>query len=181
MKKNLLITGPPGSGKTTVLLKLSDMLRNDGHDVGGIICPEIHVKGTRMGFRIIDVLGGEEGILSHVDLIRKGVPRVSRYGINLGDLDRISRQALSRSVDFFIIDEIGPMELRSKVFISEVERIFNSDIPVAAAVHYRTSWGFAGRVKSRGDTETFIVSEDNRDGLPVILHSSVSQILRRHI
>ena len=180
MKKNLLVTGMPGCGKTTVLRRLADRLRVDGHVVGGVICPEIRERGRRLGFSIVDVLGGE-GILSHVDLCRGDLPRVSRYGVNLADLDRISREALNRRVDVFIVDEIGPMELKSRVFISEVERILDSNIPVVAAVHYRSSWGFAGRVKSRPDVETFIVTGDNRDDLPHHLHRLASQLLRRHI
>jgi nucleoside-triphosphatase len=180
MKKNLLLTGPPGCGKTTVLLHLAEVLRAEGHVVGGIICPEIRSKGVRTGFRIIDLLGGG-GILSHVDLFGEDAPTVSRYGVNVSDIDRITKQALNRPANFFIVDEIGPMELKSRVFISEVERILESDTPMAAAIHYRTSWGFAGRVKTREDVEIILVTPANREGLPDSLFHLVSPLLGRHI
>jgi len=179
-KNNILITGSPGCGKTTVLLKLSEMLRADGYIVGGILSPEIRNGKYRSGFRIVDMLGGE-GILSHVNLFREDVPKVSRYGINLDDLDRVSRSALNRHADVFIIDEIGPMELRSQVFISEVVGVLDSDVPVAASVHYRTSRGFAGDVKTREDTETLVLNSENRDTFPDLLHGMVSGLIRTHI
>lgn len=165
MKKNLLLTGPPGCGKTTVLLRLKDRLSRSGLKIGGIACPEVREGGQRSGFQIIDLLG-RKGILAHTSLYRTGGPIVSRYGINLGDLDGISREAFARKADVFIVDEIGPMELKSSVFSTEIQRILDSPVPVVAAIHFRTSWGFIGRVKARQDSRIITVDSRNRDLLP---------------
>jgi nucleoside-triphosphatase len=165
VKKNVLLTGHPGCGKTTVLLRLKDRLCRAGLDVGGILCPEIREAGVRVGFRVIDILG-REGILAHVSLQGRGNPRVGRYGVNLRDLDVISKEAFSKPADAYIVDEIGPMELRSSVFASEIDGILNSPKPVVAAVHLRTSWGFIGRVKARSDATILAVDSANRDRLP---------------
>lgn len=39
MKRVLLITGPPGVGKTTVLMKTIDILKGKGFKVGGMLGP----------------------------------------------------------------------------------------------------------------------------------------------
>lgn len=175
-----MVTGPPGCGKTTVLLDLCRMLKSRGFVVGGIICPEMRDGTTRVGFEIVDLLG-RRGILAHVSLFSSNGPVVSRYGINMEDLDEISREAFSRKADLFIIDEIGPMEMRSRVFTSEVDRILNSSIPVVAAVHFRTRSGFIGRVKTRSDTKIIEIGFRNRDALPGQLCTELANMLRRHI
>ncbi len=176
MKKNLLVTGSPGCGKTTVLMRLADRLRDRGYVVGGIVCPEIRKGGSRVGFEIVDLLG-RRGILSHISLYSPRVPRVSRYGVNLKDLDDITREAFDRSADVFLVDEIGPMELKSDAFVLEVERILSTPIPLVGAVHYRTGAGFIGKVKARKDTEMMVVTPQNRDDLPDVLYARLSRLV----
>jgi nucleoside-triphosphatase len=64
-KKNILITGPPGIGKTTVIKKLAEELRPFGP--AGFYTAEIRVKGIRKGFELIG-LDGRKGLLSHADM-----------------------------------------------------------------------------------------------------------------
>jgi nucleoside-triphosphatase len=180
VKKNLLLTGHPGCGKTTVLMRVRDRLCGAGLCVGGIICPEIREGGRRAGFQIVDLLG-RKGVLAHVDLLGRGNPSVGRYGVNLRDLDGISREAFSREPDAFIVDEIGPMELKSRVFAAEIGRVLDCSRPVLAAVHLRTSWGFIGRVKARPDAVIMTVDSDNRDRLPEDLTARILAASGRHI
>ncbi len=175
-----MLTGRPGCGKTTVLVRLKDRLCRAGLEVGGILCPEVREASGRAGFRIIDILG-REGILAHVSLQGRGNPTVGRYGVNLTDLDGISREAFSRPADAYIVDEIGPMELKSSVFATEIDRILDSPKPIVAAVHLRTSWGFIGRVKSRPDATMVTVDSGNRDRLPEHLAAQILRTPKRHI
>ena len=178
MERNLIVTGPPGCGKTTVLLELVKMLSSQGYSVGGVICPEIRKGRFRVGFEIADLLG-RRGILAHVSLASTGAPVISRYGVNLKDLDEISREAFRRIPDVFVVDEIGPMELKSEVFRSEVGRILDLPVPVVAAVHYRTSAGFIGRLKNRSGTKIITITPHNRNDVPKILFGKVIQIIGR--
>jgi nucleoside-triphosphatase len=178
MQKNLLVTGPPGSGKTTLLLKLCKMLNSKGVSVGGVICPEIREGRTRVGFEIVDLMG-RRGTLAHVSLYSSSPVTVSRYGVNLHDLDQIAREALSRHADVFIVDEIGPMELRSRVFAQAVEKILSLDTPVVAAIHYRTSSGFTAKVKGRCDTRITVITPELRDELPGLMSDQILGILGR--
>ena len=62
-----------------------------------------------------------------------------------------------------LIDEIGPMELLSIRFIETVEEAINSDNCVLATIHHRTNHPFVRKVKSKGDTEMIVISQENRD------------------
>jgi nucleoside-triphosphatase len=63
--KNILITGQPGIGKTTLIKKLSDELKYL-HPVG-FYSTEIREEGIRKGFELIS-LSGRKGLLSHTDI-----------------------------------------------------------------------------------------------------------------
>lgn len=54
MPNNFLITGRPGSGKTSVIGGAIKILRGRGLKAGGLYCPEIREGGERLGFKIID-------------------------------------------------------------------------------------------------------------------------------
>ena len=87
--KNLLITGLPGVGKTTLMTKLHEALK-DFHPVG-FCTAEIRQEGIRKGFELVD-LEGKGGVLSHIETLSPY--RVSRYKVDVdgfGDfLDGIS-------------------------------------------------------------------------------------------
>ncbi len=101
--------------------------------------------------------------------------------MNVDDLAEITGEALSRPAEVFIVDEIGPMELKSAAFVRAVKSALDSEVPLVAAVHYRTTTGFAGEVKGRADTRVLRMGPDNRDEMPAILYAQVSQVTRRHI
>jgi len=171
---NILITGPPGVGKTTVLNKIKDVLESHGHKTGGVFCPEIKKDGKRVGFRIIDVKSKKRGVLSHIHC--KG-PKIGRYKVNLGDLDGIGAFAIEESikkVDYIIIDEIGPMELHSLRFCDAVKAALESEKPVVAVIHKKSKHPFVLEIKRRDDVEIFEVTHDNRD----FLHRQIIRILK---
>ncbi len=143
---NVFVTGPPRSGKSTMVKVLMDELNLGDF---GILTPEIRRDGKRCGFKIVDLSTGEEGVLAHVD--NKGGPRVGHYGLNLGELDRITEQALLEIPEGYpmaVIDEIGTMELHSKLFESAVIRLLESHIPVLTVLHrnYVERYGKYGTV-----------------------------------
>jgi len=174
MPNNYLVTGPPRSGKTTVVQTVVDRLEARGYRAGGVYCPEIREDGERVGFEIVDVLTGDSRVLAHVD--RSGGPRVGKYRVNVAGVDGICGSAFPRALeaaDFLVIDEIAPMEVHSDAFVRGVRRVFDDEVPVVAAVHYRSTEGFVGEVKDRDDVETFEVTEATRDRLPEILETTV--------
>ena len=151
MPNNYLVTGPPRSGKTTVVQTLVDHLDERGYRAGGIFCPELREDGERVGFEIVDVMTGDSRVLAHVD--RSAGPSVGKYRV--------------------VVDEIAPMEVHSGEFVRGVRRVLDADDPLVAAIHYRSATGFIGEVKDRDDVETFEVREETRERLPERLEEHV--------
>lgn len=169
MSTNLLVTGPPRSGKTTVLQRVRERLEAEGYRTGGIACPELRSDddGDRVGFEVVDLISGDSRVLAHVD--RADGPTVGKYRVNVEGVDAICEAAFERAdtgADVLIVDEIAPMEVYSEAFVREVRRGLDADRPLVAAIHYRSTAGFIGEVKGRDDTETFEVTDSTRDDLP---------------
>lgn len=165
MVKNILMTGRPGSGKTTLCLRLVDFLKSRGKKVGGVLCPEIRIQGSREGFKIIDMSSGREGVLASVH-VEEG-PQVSKYRVNMKDLKEIAAGAVLSAIekcDVVVIDEIGPMESFSGEFLEAVHKALNSEKIVLAVVHWARK-EFASELLRRGDSKLFEVTAENRTGL----------------
>ena len=137
-KRVLLLTGSPGVGKTTLLLKIMDILRAKGYRIGGMVSREVRSSGTRIGFEILDLASGKLGWLAHIN--QKTGPQVGKYRVNLEDLDKIGVEAVLKAVrecDVIAIDEIGPMELFSEKFRLAVEEAAESGKLLVGVVHWK--------------------------------------------
>ncbi|MCS7131129.1 MAG: NTPase [Hadesarchaea archaeon] len=179
MPNNFLVTGRPGSGKTSVIERAVTLLRERGYRAGGLYCPEIRERGVRVGFKMVDLMTGEERILAHVD--QPVGPLVSKYRVNVANVDTMSEASISRALkeaDFVVIDEIAPMEVHSEGFKRAVLAALDSSKPLLAVIHQRTTTGFIGAVKSRQDVKVFEVTPGNRERLPEKLARMVEEALR---
>ncbi len=159
--KNILLTGPPRRGKSTVIEKLVKQIQRP---VIGFFTREIKEKGRRVGFAII-TLDGEEGILAHEE--SKSPRRVGKYGVNIDELDRIAVPSMiPRTADqIVIIDEIGKMECLSPLFRGTLAKTLDSPNPVIGSIAQRGN-PFIEKIKVRQDIFLLAVSEKNRDSLP---------------
>jgi nucleoside-triphosphatase len=173
-KRILLITGAPGSGKTTVLSKTVDALKGHGVSIGGMISRESRDSCAREGFEVIDLNSGKHGWLAHVH--QKTGPQVGKYRVNLSDLERIGVKAVceaTQKFDVVVIDEIGPMELFSVKFKQAVQAALESSKVVLAVVHAKAKDPLISEAKGLPGAELFNVTVDNRDGLPGLLEAKV--------
>jgi len=164
----IFLTGEPGCGKTTVVKKTAELLVASGFKIGGMTSKELRDKGSRKGFCVEDLNTHEEGILAEVGLTSG--PRVGRYVVNLRDLNAIGVGAIQRSIEtaeVVLVDEIGPMELHSDLFIESVRAALSSSKHVLATIHKRTKHPFVMAVKSNPEFTIFEVTVENREELPV--------------
>jgi nucleoside-triphosphatase len=179
-KRLLLVTGSPGSGKTTVLLKTIEALKARGHSVGGMISREVRTYETRVGFEVLDLSNGRRGWLAHVN--QKQGPRVGKYRVNLEDLNNIGARAIAKAIenfDMIAVDEIGPMELHSEEFKDAVKRAVESGKLVIGTVHWKARDKFIDEVKAREDAEMFRVTYENRGNLHEIIVERAAEFLTK--
>jgi len=152
-ENNIFITGPPRSGKSTMI---EEIIEETGLKAEGLRTPEIREKGKRKGFKILDTKEGTEGVLAHVD-IEEG-PNVSRYTVNLEDLEEFTEKSLkniSDDCEVVVVDEIGTMELFSDRFEEAVEELLKDERPVLAVLHrnYTDQYGGMGRLFDLGEED----------------------------
>ncbi|MDX1814048.1 MAG: NTPase, partial [Candidatus Bathyarchaeia archaeon] len=137
LKPLILITGPPGIGKTSVLRRTVNELKNRNCNVGGMACREVREAGVRVGFEIVDLSTGARGWLAHVD--QSTGPKIGKYRVNMTDLEVIGVGAVldaAKRADILAVDEIGPMELSSTAFNNALVKAVESNKPLFGTVHY---------------------------------------------
>jgi nucleoside-triphosphatase len=170
-KRILLLTGSPGVGKTTVLLRVVESLKGKDYSVGGMISREVRSDGVRVGFEVLDLSSDRRGWLAHVN--QPSGPQVGKYHVNLEDLNSIGAEAIMEAVDkcdVIAIDEVGPMELFSEKFKEAVKRAVQCGKVVVGVVHWKARDRLIEEMKAREDTEIITVTHENRDKL----HESIA-------
>lgn len=158
MIKNFLITGPPGSGKTTLI---KEILKEIKIKAQGFFTEEIRKENSRVGFEIVS-LEKKRKIFAHKDF--KNHFQVSKYKVDLKAFEEIALEAIEKGLKdrrtLIVIDEIGKMELFSKGFQKLVIKAFNSPNKVLATIMLK-SHPFCDKLKKRKDTQVFHLIKEN--------------------
>jgi nucleoside-triphosphatase len=160
-KENILITGLPGVGKTTLIKNIVEALK-DLRPVS-FYTEEIMEGGVRKGFELIS-LDGRKGLLSHTDI--QSPHRVGKYKVDVSGfedfLDTIP--FLGHSTHLVVIDEIGKMECYSKAFEKTLKKILDSEKWMIATIALKGNKLIA-EIKRRLDVKLFEITKSNRETL----------------
>jgi nucleoside-triphosphatase len=156
----ILLTGLPGCGKTTAIMKIIAGL--DSASMAGFYTEEIREGNTRKGFRW-KRLDGPGGILAHADI--KSHFKLGKYGVDVAGFEKSVVPILDveqNDAELFVIDEIGKMECLSRKFVAVVRGLFDSDKSVLATIA-RKGTGLISAVKSYPCTKLFNLTSKNRE------------------
>lgn len=157
----LLITGAPGTGKTTLIRAVIAELPGRA---GGFVTEEIREGRERVGFRV-NALNGRVGILAHAKAVRG--PRVGRYQVDVPGFEAVGVDALeaaTREADLIVVDEIGKMELCSPRFAVALEAALASPKPILGTI-LKAPHPWTDALKRRPTVELYRLTERNREDL----------------
>ncbi|XP_050228001.1 uncharacterized protein LOC126677433 isoform X1 [Mercurialis annua] len=169
-----LVTGPPGVGKTTLIMRVLETLKmsNPNLKIQGFYTSEVREGSERVGFEVVTLDGRKAPLASTTISTSESLrwPSVGKYKVDLASFESLALPELQvkEDTDLFIIDEIGKMELFSSSFFPAVLKVLESNVSVLASVPIpkfgRDIPGVA-RVKNHPGATIFTLSQSNRDAL----------------
>ena len=156
---NILITGKPGVGKTTLIQKVVEKIELSCQ---GFYTREIRSNANRrLGFEIV-TLDGKIALLAHVDHLTPH--RLGKYFVNVDNINRVIVPCIENAIEqaeLIIIDEIGKMELFSSLFRQVVFKALASPKKVLGTVTMANLL-FVKKIKSRPDVILVELRRDNQ-------------------
>ena len=159
MPHRIAVTGSPGVGKSTLVEKITEVMKCR---VGGVLARDKRFNGRRIGFELLDIASGDVGVLA--DETGNG-PQLGKYRVHLDSLEKIGAKAVQNAIrcDLIVVDEVGPMELSSRSFISAVENAIASQKPMLVVLHEWSNHPLAKKI--RRTFQVISVTRENRDAL----------------
>jgi nucleoside-triphosphatase len=160
MKENILISGPPGAGKSSLVKRLLEHIPHG--TASGFLTEEIHDGPQRVGFRVVTT-DGREGLLAHVKLA--GDHRLGKYGLDIGGFESMVIHLLDpkkAEAPILIIDEIGTMECLSMKFTAAVDFAFGSSKLVIATAGVQSK-GYPAELRQRPGVQVLELNPENRE------------------
>ena len=170
---NIFLTGPPSSGKTTVIKKVLSKLKRKAT---GFHTEEIKKNDKRVGF-MMKTLDGKEGLLGHEDI--KSSFYIRRYGVSIENIENLAVPSITpQSEDeIIIIDEIGKMECFSGKFCEAALNALDARNVVLGTIAVGGT-DFIREIKQRKDIKIYDVTIQNRNVLPENLIEEIELLLK---
>ncbi len=151
-----ILTGPRGSGKTTLCRRLAAEAKALGWDVAGVLSPAVFTGGEKTGIEALDLRGGDSRQFARRPVDMDG--STSRRPSWIFDQIALAwgNQVLARAVpcDMLVVDELGPLEFEAglgwsaglKALDSRTYQVGLVTIRPELLAAARQRWPFAGVV-----------------------------------
>ena len=172
MKQVYLLTGRPGTGKTSLIKRA---VTETAVTAGGFYTEEIRSRGIRHGFRLV-TLDGQSTTLAHIEI--QSPYCVGKYGVDVDALDRVGVVALQKAMQqrqLVVIDEIGRMELYSDSFKKTVLEAIDSGKRILGTIMFNSN-RWADTIKRRPEVHVVPVTGANRQQVMVGLRQWLDDI-----
>lgn len=172
MRKNIIITGIPKTGKSTLISNIVDSYSQKT----GFLTKELCDKNGRVGFEMI-TSNFTKRILAHIDFDKKY--SVSKYGIDIENLNFIIKEVSTFSnSDLLYIDEVGQMELFSNKFSHLVDSYLDSNNTSIISLTKVFNDPFIERVLHRNDIIIIEIDNSNRKEKTFLVKELLKKIIK---
>jgi len=170
-----ILTGPAGSGKTTLCREFAVAARRSGLDVAGVLSPARFVAACKVGIEAVDLRSGATRPLAWLhDPARPAMLELGSWSFDAAVL-AWGNALLQRAAPcgLLVVDELGPLELlQGRGWSAGLDAIDSGDYDLAVAVvrpglldQARIRWPRAtlvdvGDANARRQLEAFITGAD---------------------
>jgi len=159
MENNILITGIPKSGKSTMLERVLNSLAWS-IDKKGFMTREIKEGKERMGFNVITSTGNID-LLSSIYFYSP--IKVGRYFVEVPKFEKLLPEFFDFKNELLYIDEIGQMQLYSSKFENLVRIYLDSQNLFLGTLSSVYSHPLIDEIKNRKDSIIFNLTPENRE------------------
>ncbi|MCS7203479.1 MAG: NTPase [Thermodesulfovibrio sp.] len=174
----IFLTGRPGIGKTTVIKKVVELLKDKAV---GFWTEEFRDLKTnsREGFKIITTDGR---VLIFASKKLNSPYKVGLYGVNIEGFEQTVIPFLEKAINqknrIVVIDEIGKMELFSDKFVNLVRKIvFNIDYNIIATIPIKDVHPVVASIRRLKIGNLIEVNLENR----ITIHSYVYRLILQNL
>ncbi|XP_024521468.1 cancer-related nucleoside-triphosphatase homolog [Selaginella moellendorffii] len=179
--RSFFVTGSPGIGKTTLIVKVVEKLRatHPNLKVQGFYTKEVRKEGERVGFEVIAFNGGRKEMLASINSPGR-LPMVGRYKVNVPGFEALALPELEPLEDtqLFVIDEVGKMELFSPKFFPAVEALLQRrNAVILGSVPIKHSSKEVEKVVSFPGVAVLTLDKKNRDEVAEKIYKDLSVLL----
>ncbi|CAH1790759.1 unnamed protein product [Owenia fusiformis] len=171
--RHVILTGPPGMGKTTVVRKVVEQLVKEDLPIQGFYTEELRKDGKRIGFDCVSVTDTDNR--EPLARVAEGRPKkmsVGNYNVDIESFEKIAFPSLSHEkgqvMPIWIIDEVGKMEMFSDNFTQTVVDLVNAPnttILAVVPVPKGRPTPILDEIRQRKDVKSIWVSKLNRDNI----------------
>ncbi|KAG7168877.1 cancer-related nucleoside-triphosphatase homolog [Homarus americanus] len=181
--RHVVLTGPPGVGKTTLVQKIVSKLQAKVVTCRGFYTQEVRQGGKRVGFDII-TLDGKTGVLSRAKPDSGGNRRECRVGQYVVDVPGFESLALpllrmqSTGPHILVLDEIGKMEMFSQEFVRGVRQVISQPdmtLLLTIPIPKGKPIPLVEEIRSHPNNLVVNLTRDNRDDCD--LHEKILKVL----
>ena len=139
--------------------------------VGGLRTEPILENGERLGYKVINIITEEEGVIAHKTFDSR--LRVLGYGLDLKALEEVAIPAINNAkeeCEVLVIDEIGKFSVESEGFVNCVRSALQVDKPTLLTLHKKSRHPLLQDIRRRDDGRILEVTPVNRALLPYKIH-----------